>query len=70
MSPAMRQRVRFLVDVLLIVLALRQILSLCYVWWQRVGYPYDIEWMEGATLISALPPSRLTDACRLSTAAV
>ncbi len=54
MSPAMRQRLRFLVDVLLIVLALRQILSLCYVWWQRVGYPYDIEWMEGATLISAL----------------
>lgn len=46
--------VRLVLDVLVLGLAARQVGMLLWVFWQRVGYPYDIEWMEGATLISAL----------------
>ena len=40
--------------VLVAVLAVWQIATLLHVWSVRATYPYDIEWMEGATLISAL----------------
>lgn len=54
MSPAIRRGLAIGLDLVVVGLALRQLISLAAVVAQRVVYPYDIEWMEGATLISAL----------------
>jgi hypothetical protein len=45
---------RIALDLLVAGLAIWQMVTLFWVWSQRIGYPYDLEWMEGATLISAL----------------
>ncbi len=45
---------RIALDLLVAGLAIWQLVTLLHVWSQRIGYPYDLEWMEGATLISAL----------------
>ncbi len=53
MTPALRYS-QLAVQVLVVGLAIWQIVTLAQCWWIRANYPYDIEWMEGATLISAL----------------
>lgn len=50
----MLRTLNFAFGVLVAALAAWQIGMLLQVWSIRATYPYDIEWMEGATLISAL----------------
>ncbi len=49
-----RNWLRFTFEALLVCVSVWQIAQLLQVWSLRVAYPYDLEWMEGATLISSL----------------
>jgi hypothetical protein len=41
-------------DAVLLLVAGLQVYEIAVVWWPRLHYGYDLEWMEGATLISGL----------------